>query len=225
MRHDLLLVAREHWPRVAATRLAHPNLSDASAALVARWGNAGWPVIVRRAALDEAPGRLPVGLPQPPFLGKARVALSVPQGVSWRRFDGVTLADVRDVAPLAWRQAIDAIVSLGRTLGLVPHVFGALLWQTLTGMTYLHATSDLDLLWPVADSVALDPLLDGLARIEAAGPVRIDGEVLTTAGGINWRELAATRRSGTSIVMTKSIDRVGFVPVTSLFPGKAVPCF
>ena len=223
-RHDLLLVAREHWPRVAATRSAHPILADAQAALVARWGEAGWPVIVRRAVPDEAPGGVPVGLPLPPSLGKVRVALSVPPGVSWRLVDRVALADVRDAAPIAWREAIDAIVCLGRSLALVPRVFGALLWQSVTGMAYLHAASDLDLLWPVEDAAVLGPLLDGLARIEAAGSVRIDGEVLAAAGGVNWRELAAARRGGAEIVMTKSTDRVGFVPVASLFAGEAVPC-
>ena len=221
-------MAREHWPQVAATRPARPTLSEAQAALVARWGEAGWPVIVRRAAADEAPGGLPgglpVGLPLPPSHGKARVALAVPAGVSWRRVDGVALADVRDVAPLAWRDAIDPIVSLGRSLALAPRVYGALLWQGVTGLTYLHDASDLDLLWPVADAAALDPLLDGLTRIEAACSVRIDGEVLTAGGGINWRELAAARRSGTEIVLTKSTDHVGFVPVASLFPGEAVAC-
>ena len=221
-------MAREHWPRVAATRPARPALAEAQAALVARWGEAGWPVIVRRAAADEAPGGLPgglpVGLPLPPSLGKARVALSVPAGVSWWRVDGVALTDVRDVAPIAWRDAIDAIVSLGRSLALVPRVFGALLWQSVTGLAYLHAASDLDLLWPVTDAAALDPLFDGLARIEAACSMRIDGEVLTVDGGINWRELAAARRSGTGIVLIKATDRVGFVPVASLFPVEAVPC-
>ncbi len=220
-----MLVAREDWPRVAATCLAHPTLSQAEAALVARWGDAGWPVIVRRAALGEAPRGVPVGLPQPPFLGKARVALSVPSDVSWRRVAPVTLADVHDVAPIAWRNAIDAIVSVARSLALVPNVFGALLWQAVTGMVYLHAASDLDLLWPVADAAALAPLLDGLTRIEAAGPMRIDGEVLTAGGGVNWRELAAARRSGAEIVLIKSTDRVGFVPISSLFPEKAVACF
>ena len=223
-RHDLLLVAREHWPRVAATRSAHPILADAQAALVARWGDLNWPVIVRRAAPNEAPGGLPIGLPLPPFLGKMRVALSVPADVSWRLVEGVALADVRDIAPTAWRDAIDAIVSLAHSLALIPRVFGALLWQRLTGMAYLHVASDLDLLWPVEDAAVLGPLLGGLARIEAAGSVRIDGEVLAAAGGVNWRELAAARRGGAEIVMTKSTDRVGFVPVASLFAGEAVPC-
>ncbi len=223
-RHDLVSVARDDWSRVAATRPAHPTLSSAQAALVAHWGDAGWPVIVRRATHDDAPGGLPIGLPQPPSLGKARVALSVPAGVPWRRVDGVALADVRHTAPVAWREAIDAIVSLGHSLALVPHVFGALLWQSVTGMAYLNAASDLDLLWTVADAATLAPLLEGLTRIEAACPVRIDGEVLTPDGGINWRELAAARQGGAEIVLIKSTERAGFVPFASLFPGEAVPC-
>ena len=224
-RHDLILVAREQWLLVIATNTARRSLSEAQAALVARWGDLNWPVIVRRAAPNEAPGGLPIGLPLPPSPGKMRVALSVPFDVSWRLVEGVALADVRDIAPIAWRDAIDAIVSLAHSLALIPRVFGALLWQSLTGMTYLHAASDLDLLWPVADAAALDPLLDGLSRIEAAARVRLDGEVLTSGGGVNWRELAAARRGRTGFVMIKSTDRVGLVPVGSLFSGTVIPCF
>ena len=223
-RHDLLRVASEDWPAVAVTRPPRPELSRHQAALVDRWGGEGWPVIARRSTPGDEPNRVPVGLPLPPRLGKARVALAIPSGVSWRCVRGVTLADALDPVPMSWRAPVDAVLSLGRSLGLVPRVFGALLWQALTGMPYLRPTSDLDLLWPLGDAAALQPLLDGLERIEAAWPIRVDGEVLTAQGGINWRELAGARRIQGGIVLAKSMHRAGFVPASGFATREAAPC-
>ncbi len=86
---------------------------------------------------------------------------------------------------------IAALVAFGERAALTPCVFGALLWQHLTGLPYLTARSDLDLLWNVSDEAAAAPLLRALLRLDAAGPIRLDGElVLPDGAGVNWRELA-----------------------------------
>ena len=167
---------------------------------------------------------MPVGLPLPPTLGKVRVALSIQPGVACHTMAGLALSDARDVAPAPWRGTVDAVLSLGRSLGTAPRVFGALLWQTLTGIAYLHVASDLDLLWQMEDATALPQLLEGLARIDATAPVRIDGEVLTALGAINWRELALAQRDAGGVVLTKSIDRAGLVPATRIFAGSVASC-
>ena len=223
-RHDLLRVAAEHWPVVAATRPPRPTLSTEQAASIERWGKAGWPVITRRVMPGDEPGIVPVGLPLPPCLGKARITLAIPSGVSWQHMQGVSLADARDIVPLSWRGPVDAVLSLGRTLGLVPRVFGALLWQALTGLHYLQPTSDLDLLWPVRDATTLGPLLNGLEEIDVAGPVRIDGEVRTAQGDINWRELADARRAQGGIVMAKSMQRAGLVSALGIVAHEVASC-
>ena len=223
-RHDLLAVAPADWDAVAATRAARPPLLPDAVALVARWGKVGWPVIARRRAPGDPPGAVPVGLALPPSAGKARVSMTVPADVGVHLVPGVALDAARAAAPPDWQATIDAALSLGASLGLVPQVFGALLWQSLTGMVYLHAESDIDILWSEADPAAIGPLLDGLARLEAAAPMRIDGEVLTSLGGVAWRELAAGRRGEVEVALVKSLVQTGFVPVSDLLAREGSLC-
>lgn len=200
-RHDLFAVAPGAWARLLAGR---PDL-DALPHLDA-WARNGWPVIVRRRHPGEAHDHLPAGLPLPSSAGRRRIGLAVPwPAVTWR--PAVTLAAARAAAPAAWHPAIDAVLALAAAHGLVPRVFGGLLWQALTGLPYLTAASDLDLLWP-AD--ATRGFLDRLAEIAAGAPMRLDGEVVLPDGsGLNWRELREARPGAS--VLAKGLDGAALV--------------
>jgi phosphoribosyl-dephospho-CoA transferase len=223
-RHQLLRVAPQDWPLVMGTRLARPSLGHEHVALVEEWGAAGRPVIARRSLPEDAPGAVPVGLPLPPAFGKLRVAMAVPDGVPWQPMQPVDLEEARDVVPAPWLGTVDALLALGRGLGVTPAVFGALLWQSVTGLPYLHEGSDMDLLWSVPAGDGLGVLLDELARTEAAAPMRIDGEVVTAWGAVAWRELAAARRGDCDVVLAKSIDRARFVAASDILARAAAAC-
>ena len=187
-----------------------PHLAD--------WARLGRPVIVRRRHPGEAGGRIPVGLPLPPADGKRRIGLALPPDAATLRAP-VTLAAARAAAPGAWHPTLDALEALAAGHGLVPRVFGGLLWQSLTGLAYLGPGSDLDLLWPVAGGIDRGVLL-GLARIEAEAPMRIDGEVVLDDGfGLNWRELLAAQDGGD--VLAKGLDTVRLRPAAAHLAG---PC-
>ena len=110
-------------------------------------------------------------------------------------------------APPAWHPTIDAVLALGAEHGLVPRVFGSLLWQCLTGLAYLSDGSDLDLLWPAGVTAAF---LGDLAAIEAGAPMRLDGEVaLPDGAGVNWREWCAAPPGGS--ILAKGMDGVRLV--------------
>ncbi|WP_241199404.1 malonate decarboxylase holo-[acyl-carrier-protein] synthase [Burkholderia multivorans] len=101
-------------------------------------------------------------------------------------------ADVLAAAPHAWRLTLRELDALGARCGVQGRVFGGLAWQALTGDSYLSASSDLDVLFPLPAASCIAPLLDGLATIAARAPMRIDGELLRDDGaGVNWRELQA----------------------------------
>ena len=92
--------------------------------------------------------------------------------------------------PVGWQSAVDALLDAAQREGVEPNVFGSVLWQGLTGLTYLSPTSDLDLLWPVQDLRAARALIQELEAVEATGPVRFDGEVcLPDGSAVQWREL------------------------------------
>ena len=202
-RHDLAYVDPMAWARLLATR---PDLRSID--LVAGWADAGRPLVARRRGPGDLAGLLALGLPLPPALGKQRIAVSLPAVAvaSTERFPA--LRGIAGAAPAAWHATIDALLGLAADVGLEPLVFGSLAWSVLTGLDYLSAASDLDLLWPVTGRDNTSALLVGLALVAAGAPMRIDGEILDPEGsGIDWRELA----SGRSEVLVKEIASVRLI--------------
>ncbi|CAA2106722.1 Phosphoribosyl-dephospho-CoA transferase [Methylobacterium bullatum] len=199
-RHDLLRVDPESWARLLAGR---PDLDGVPH--LAEWARRGWPVITRRRDPGERTDHIAAGLPLPPSAGKRRIGLAVPVSAA-SRLAPVSLERARAAAPEGWRPVVDEVLALGREHRLVPHVFGSLLWQEQTGLPYLGAGSDLDLLWPVTGPIA-PALLAGLAAIEADAPMRLDGEIVLPDGaGINWREWHGAE-PGTA-VLAKGMERL-----------------
>lgn len=203
-RHDLVTAAPAAWDALLAGRRDLDGVPH-----LLGWAEAGRPLIVRRRVLGEGDNLVPLGLPLPPADGKRRIGLALP-AETLRPVTPPSLAEAAPHAPAAWRGAIDALLALAAEHRVTPRPFGALLWQAVTGLTYLSPTSDLDLLWP---GPVPRTLLDGLARIDATAPMRLDGEILLPdGGGVQWRELHEAPSGGT--VLVKYLDRVAMRPVT-----------
>ena len=114
-----------------------------------------------------------------------------------------TLDAAKAHAPAAWRDTIERLIAVDPGV----RVFGALAWQTLTGLTYLSETSDLDLLWPLPPAAKVEALLAAIQRVEAQAPMRLDGEVVGDGGdAVNWRELLL----GEDQVLVKRLGGVAF---------------
>ena len=222
-RHDLVRVSPADWEEMLAATPALAELPLPSRQLLDGWARRGWPAIMRRRSAEEAPEALPLGVPLPPSFGKLRIGLTLPAGRQWRRAETPDLASARPAAPADWLSAIDALIHLGRACGAAPRPFGALLWGALTGLAYLRPESDLDLLWPVTRDTDLDRLLDGIVRIDAAGTLRLDGEILLPGGsGVHWRELARARHDPAGEVMTKATEGLSLRPAASLLTGHRI---
>ncbi|MDP4023824.1 malonate decarboxylase holo-[acyl-carrier-protein] synthase [Methylobacterium sp. NEAU 140] len=206
-RHDLVRAAPAAWAALLRDR---PDLDGLPH--LAGWAGARRPLIVRRSHPGEGTDRVPLGLPLPPADGKRRIGLALP-AADLTPVTAPTLAEAAAHAPAAWRPTLDALVALGARCGSPPRPFGGLLWQAMTGLAYLTAASDLDLLWPCPEPVPSD-LLDGLVRIADAAPMRLDGEILLPdGGGVHWRELRDAPAGGP--VLAKYRDRAALrsVPV------------
>jgi phosphoribosyl-dephospho-CoA transferase len=214
-RHDLLRVAPSAWDTMLS---AHSDLVDVP--LVAGWAGWGYPLIVRRRLRRDGADLVPAALPLPPSHGKRRVTIVLPSDAV-AVLPPVLLADAASAAPPAWQDVIAALLDLGATLGTVPRVYGALLWERATGLPYLAPGSDLDLIWPIAEPGILDRLLGGLLRLDAGGPVRLDGEVVLPDGrAVHWREVALARGPSAE-VLVKTVDGVVMCPMAALFPRAA----
>ncbi|MFA1671923.1 malonate decarboxylase holo-[acyl-carrier-protein] synthase [Rhizobium mongolense] len=205
-RHDLLHVEPEAWREMLLATGRLDRLADEAQRLVEGWAERGLPVIVRRGAPGDDESAIAVGLPLPPTLGKLRLGFFIPPGHVAASVAALSVAEAARSAPAHLRPQLEAAAALGRRFGLWPAVFGALLWQHLTGLAYLRPGSDIDLIWPVPRRESLDELLDDLAELDEAGPNRLDGEIILSTGeGANWRELRGALACPGGTVLVKSM--------------------
>jgi phosphoribosyl-dephospho-CoA transferase len=202
-RHDLVQVEPAAWDAMLRSHSAFVDLP-----LVADWARLGRPVIVRRRMVGDCVGGVPAALPLPPSHGKRRLAFSFPAGAAMAVMPPVLLCEAARTTPTPWHSVIAAVLDISDTVKTTPRVFGALLWEHVTGLPYLTAKSDLDLLWSVSDELTAVLLVERLLELEAEGPVRIDGELeLPDGAGVNWRELA-NNSDQRSQVLVKTMDGV-----------------
>src|SRR5271156_2559646 len=159
-RHDLLHPESAAWD---AMLQRHPSFADLP--LVAEWAQLGRPVIVRRRMVGDVVDSVPAALPLPPYLGKRRLAFSFSSGEAVTALPPVLLCHAAQTAPAEWQPVIGALLDLGDAVGTAPRVFGALLWQHTTGLPYLSARSDLDLIWPISDERTALSLVARLLRL------------------------------------------------------------
>lgn len=205
-RHDLLRIEPKAWRGMLAATNGLDPLAGEARQLVEGWAGRGWPVIVRRCGANGGDD-VAVGLPLPPGLGKLRLGLFLPADSGMTAVAAVSPDEAARSAPATLRPQLAAVAALGAGLGLRLSVFGALLWQHLTGLAYLRPGSDIDLLWPAPRPDRLDELLENIVALDTAGPARLDGEiVLPTGEAVNWRELHTQRVRSGGTVLVKSMQ-------------------
>ncbi|TWB34562.1 malonate decarboxylase holo-[acyl-carrier-protein] synthase [Nitrospirillum pindoramense] len=200
-RHDLAYLTPAAWRDHVA------GLEDT----VLDWADFGRPAIFRRRLCGDPAGAVPLGLPLPPGMGRKRLALSCPpDAIRWVAPPPL-LRDARAAAPEAWQTVIDALLSREPAW----RCFGSLAWQHLTGLPYLTATSDLDLLIPCPTQADAARLTTALAEIAVEAPMRLDAELLSPAGaGVQWREWM----SDAPDLLVKTAEATTLVPREGVFP-------
>ncbi|WMJ71490.1 malonate decarboxylase holo-[acyl-carrier-protein] synthase [Stenotrophomonas sp. 24(2023)] len=166
---------------------------------LAAWFAQGLPAMVARRAVDDPDPRLRLGVPLPPSEGKQRIALRVPLQDVLRQQPPPTLdAILATGVARDWQVALHALVHIAPA-----RVFGAFAWQHLSGLPYVHAASDIDLLWRVDARAQADALVARLRHWEDEYGHRVDGELcLADGGAVNWREYAGGSRQ----VLVKRLD-------------------
>lgn len=183
-RHDMVTLAPARAAEVAA-QCAETEDRDA----IAHWIAAKWPMVVRMQPPGaRATGRLAVGAPLPPSQGRRRLALCVDA----EQIAGVAppprLDDIVEALPSGLREALRELGLRVAAAGVALRVFGSMAWQALTGVSYLTATSDLDVLWTPAGQRELDDGVALLAAWQAASRVPLDGEIVFGTRAVSLRE-------------------------------------
>lgn len=182
-RHDLVWI----HPQAAWT-----TLSPQGEPRLRAWVQARLPLVVarRNPAIDGAQLRL--GVPLPLDEGRQRLSLRIEREAVIRHAPPLRLTEVIDALPAPWRPALQALQQRCAARDHSPRVFGSHLWQALTGLEYLHAGSDLDLLWDVQGHDHALQVCAVLGEWEALHGMRADGELRFGGGqAVNWREYAS----------------------------------
>lgn len=204
-RHDFVWLAekwRDHLPA---------DLPPADRESLQQWISRDRPLIVARPREgdDPAPLRLGLALPQ-----RRRIGVTLPHGAVERHAPPPSLAEIAPSLPAGWQKIA------ARLLAAVPcpvAAFGSAVWQYFaadTGMIYLTAESDLDLLFYPRDEVELRGLPGILQAVAADHPApRLDGEIRLQQGGfVAWREWAMQPEQ----LLVKYRDRVEMVSRTTI---------
>lgn len=198
-RHDLVWLTQPGWDAAIA------RAPERELAALHQWRGHDWPAVVRRQEDGVADDVVCLGIPLPRSFGvRQRLALTARRGDVARVQRPLPLQDALGAAPPQW---LAALVALQRALAAFDvRVVGSLAMETLTGLPYLRAESDIDLvLQPrtVLELHAGTVLLEQHARL-----LPLDGEIVFPPGdAVAWREWVAARRARAR-VLVKSLRAV-----------------
>ena len=206
------------WPtgagRAAMVSAVHDVTSCAALEL---WSARGWPLVVRRAEDDETASddRIAVGLPLPPSLGKRRLKFRLPRDGVAAHLPSLTLDEVVTQLRPTFSSALTPLARAAARERILLRVFGSAAWEAQTGLGYLRADSDLDLLAEPTTRAELRSLLALLDRVQARVAIRLDGEIVFPGGdAVAWREWAYG--SSASRVLVKNMSQVALVARSDL---------
>lgn len=209
-RHDLA------WLRPDARFRFQCGLCDAGLSQrVSDWIASGRPLVVAR---------------QPAGTENVLLGLTLPASEGRRRVGCLVAREdvVRVIAPLAVElclhrlspEAADAMSALASRLAacdIAIGVYGSLAWEVISGESYRHEASDVDVICDVASLEQTRAALAALAKTAARLPCGLDGEIRFPDGrAVAWKELAMAWSERNSQVLIKGPEEVGMVTLSAL---------
>lgn len=217
-RHDLVYLQRN-----AAFATACAASGDAYWQAARDWIAAGQPLVAARQAVGGE--RLLLGLSLPTALQRKRLSIEVERSAVAEIRPPVSLARGLSRLPPAQAEILHRLVSGAAANAVNVGVFGSLAWETLSGESYRHAESDIDLISDVSTPEQLDALLPMLQQAAAELTCRLDGEIRFPGGhAVAWQELAAKLGQPSGLVLVKGEQEVGLRSVQSLLESLEEAC-
>jgi phosphoribosyl-dephospho-CoA transferase len=169
------------------------------------------------AARQPAGGDLLLGLSLPLALQRKRLSINVaPSAVAEVR-PPIALDQCCPRLQVAQADVLRRLDAGASACGVRLGVFGSLAWESVSGESYRHAESDIDLICDIATLGQFDALLLLLQRAAAELPCRLDGELRFPGGdAVAWQEIAKQRRDASAQVLVKGEQDVALRPVQAL---------
>ena len=179
------------------------------------WIAHGRPLVAARQPAT-APGVL-LGLTLPLHSERKRLTIQVDRSSIVAVQPPLTIARCLALLP------VDAAAVLGELASRINNskarigIFGSLAWEALSGETYRHAASDIDIICDVATPAQFKVALDALQQAAAELPCALDGEVRFPDGNaVAWREILANLERPNATVLVKGNEEVRLLPLRAL---------
>ncbi|HBP28707.1 MAG TPA: malonate decarboxylase holo-[acyl-carrier-protein] synthase [Advenella kashmirensis] len=184
-RHDLAYL----YP-AAEYRLLSPVQCPAAHDALQRWLQAQRPLVVARQSV-AAGAQILLGLTLPPDAEPRRISVSVnPDAVS-AIAPPLALAHCVNTCTAAVAAPLKRLLRQCKSHDIVVSVYGSLAWEALSGTTYRHDQSDIDLVCDIARAPQLACCIEALQLAQQALPCSLDGEIRFAGGAaVNWKELS-----------------------------------
>ena len=217
-RHDLVYLHRDAAFATPCAATGDPYWQAAG-----DWITAGRPLV---AARQPAGGeRLLLGLSLPSAWQRKRLSIAVDRSALAESRPPIALGHCLLRLPAAQAEILHRLDAGAAACSVRLGVFGSLAWETLSGESYRHAESDIDLICDIATLDQLDAMLALLQRAAGALPCRLDGEMRFPGGhAVAWQELAAQRSRPAALVLVKGEHEVALQPVQALLATLEEEC-
>ena len=208
-RNVLVWLTAPGWYRVIA------NDWDAQALGILRhWALMALPLVVCRQRVENFPPTISLGLPAPSVWDRRKLALEVKPVEVDRVGRFPNFKQLEQFEPLDPREAF--ITTINEIRSNAPgfegsiEVYGSFGWETLTGMSYVRPSSDLDLRVAVPDRATAAAVARALNALQL--PIRVDGELAFPDGSaIAWREYLQWVEGKVDRMLVKSRTSVGLI--------------
>ena len=172
---------------------------------LATWIGDGLPLVVPRQS--ENPESVVLALTLPAAEGRRRLSATFPRRALLQVHGPLGLAQGALNLPAAQQRDLLVLEFALRAMDIRVGLYGSLAWETLTGQTYRHNASDIDLIVDVADSGQIPACLHLLGM--AAKTCRVDGEIRLPGGdAVAWQELRRALAEEQAEVLVKGDAQV-----------------
>jgi len=220
-RHDLATIRPGAPVQIQCNEMAQ----DAEA-IVQDWISGGLPLVIARQSRGQNGGtdQIALGLTLPPNEASRRIGCLLHADDILQVCPPTPLLACIPSLPLNLVIPLLALAEDLQAIGIEALVYGSLAWQAISGVDYLHAGSDIDLLCEVDTPGQLHELIAILEKHSSTLDHRLDGEIRFPDGSaVAWLELANALGNPAAELLIKENADVRMVRVSDLddfFRGK-----
>lgn len=209
-RHDLVYLQPE---AAFATPCAEPG--DVCWLAAQDWIARGRPLVAARQTVDSA--RCQLGLSLPTRLQRKRLSLSVDRNAIVAVRPPLAITDCLFRLPAGQAVVLARLAAQAADCSARIGVYGSLAWEVLSGESYRHAESDIDLICDIEQVGQFAALLPALQQAAAALTCRLDGELRFPGGqAAAWREIAGQLGQPSARILVKGEHEVALLPLHAL---------